>query len=84
MTAAGLMPVWAGLALDVLDVCWGMNGVLVVLGIGRDVLVGEAGLIVGVVLRVGADAGAEVETDMVETLTMLALRWGVAPYWNCK
>jgi len=87
------MPVGVVLGFDVLDVCVGMNVVLAVPGLGVGVLNGEAGAIAGVVFGVvagvvfgvvtGVEIEIEVEVDVVETLTMLTLRSGVAAHWNC-
>jgi len=89
------MPVGVVLGFDVLDVCVGMNVVLAVPGLGVGVLNGEAGAIAGVVFGVVAgvvfgvvtgveiEIEVEVEVDVVETLTMLTLRSGVAAHWNC-
>jgi ribose/xylose/arabinose/galactoside ABC-type transport system permease subunit len=43
------------------------------------------GVVTGVVFGVvtGVEIEIEVEADVVETLTMLTLRSGVAAHWNC-
>jgi hypothetical protein len=85
MTAARFMPVRVGFGFDVLDVCVGMNVVLAVPGLGVSVLDCEAGAITGVVFEVvaGVEIEIEVEGDVVETLTILTLRSGIAAHWNC-